>query len=155
MKKETLTSVFALFSTGITIVTNGTNRSKYYGCTINSFTSLSLNPPKFLFCLGNDNPALKSFSNRSPLNINILSKSQLGLSKKFSGPIEDRWNNTKFDLAKNKVPFFLNSLGLIQAVVEKKILSGDHTIIICKITDYSKLKNSKSLIYYKSSYHFL
>jgi len=155
MKKETLTSVFGLFSTGITIVTNGTNLSKYFGCTINSFTSLSLNPPKFLFCLGNENSALKSFSNQSPLNINILSKMQLNLSKKFSGPLENRWKNTKFELAKNKVPFFSNSLGLIQAIVEKKILSGDHTIIICRITDYSKLKNAKSLIYHKSKYNFL
>lgn len=69
--------------------------------------------------------------------------------------MENRWKNTKFELAKNKVPFFSNSLGLIQAIVEKKILSGDHTIIICRITDYSKLKNAKSLIYYKSKYNFL
>ena len=111
-KKQTLTSIFSLFSTGITIVTNGTKKSEYFGCTINSFTSVSLNPAMFLFCLGNDNKHLKTFKLQSPLNINILSNSQKSLSNKFAGSIEDRWKNLDYDLSKNKVPYFKNSLGL-------------------------------------------
>ena len=72
-----LTSVFSLFSTGITIVTNGTNKKQFFGCTVNSFSSLSLKPPKFLFCLGNENLNLKTFKLNSPLNVNFLAKSQL------------------------------------------------------------------------------
>ena len=78
-----LTSVFSLFSTGITIVTNGTNKKQFFGCTVNSFSSLSLKPPKFLFCLGNENLNLKTFKLNSPLNVNFLAKSQLKLSNKF------------------------------------------------------------------------
>ncbi len=152
IKKPTLTSIFALFSTGITIVTNGTKKSKYFGCTINSFTSVSLDPPMFLFCLGNENHYLKSFKLRSHLNVNILTNSQKTLSKKFANKIEDRWNNTKYSISKNKVPFFNDSLGFIQATVHKKFNAGDHTIILCKINDYSNLKNKKPLIYYKSKY---
>ena len=151
-KKPTLTSIFALFSTGITVVTNGTKKSKYFGCTVNSFTSVSLNPPMFLFCLGIENHYLKSFKLRSPLNVNILANSQKTLSDKFSSNVEDRWKNTKYSISKNKVPFFNDSLGYIQATVHKKFNAGDHEIILCKITNYSNLKNKKPLIYYKSNY---
>jgi flavin reductase (DIM6/NTAB) family NADH-FMN oxidoreductase RutF len=151
-KKLTLTSVFSLFSTGITIVTNGTKRSDYFGCTINSFTSVSLKPAMFLFCLGNDNKRLKTFKLQSPLNINILANSQKSLSNQFAGKLEDRWKNLDYDLSKNKVPFFKKSLGLIEAKVSQKILAGDHTILLCKITNYHSFSSKKPLIYYKSKY---
>ena len=59
----------------------------------------------------------------------------------------------KYNISRNKVPYFPESLGLIEAKVEKKIKSGDHTIIICLITNYMKLNTKKPLIYYKSKYH--
>jgi flavin reductase (DIM6/NTAB) family NADH-FMN oxidoreductase RutF len=55
-------------------------------------------------------------------------------------------------LSKNKVPYFKESLGLIEGKVYKKLKSGDHTIIICKIINYSNFNSKKPLIYYKSKY---
>jgi flavin reductase (DIM6/NTAB) family NADH-FMN oxidoreductase RutF len=147
-----LTSVFSLFSTGVTIITNGTSKKQYFGCTVNSFTSLSLDPPQFLFCLGNENGNLKSFKIKSPLNVNFLSKSQENLSNKFAGDLLNRWNGVNFSKAKNKVPFFKNSLGLIESYVEKKVISGDHTIIICRVTNFEIFSSKKPLIYFKSKY---
>ena len=80
---------------------------------MNSFTSLSLDPPQFLFCLGNENGNLKSFKIKSPLNVNFLSKSQEKLSNKFAGDLLNRWSSVSFSKAKNKVPFFLFSFVLI------------------------------------------
>ena len=150
--KQNLTSVFSLFSTGVTIITNGTSKKEYFGCTVNSFTSLSLDPPQFLFCLGNENENLKSFKIKSPLNVNFLSKSQEKLSNKFAGDLLNRWSGISFSKAKNKVPFFKKSLGFIESYVEKKVISGDHTIIICRITNFEIFNPKKPLIYYKSKY---
>jgi flavin reductase (DIM6/NTAB) family NADH-FMN oxidoreductase RutF len=149
---KNLTSVFSLFSTGVTIITNGTSKKQYFGCTVNSFTSLSLDPPQFLFCIGNENGNLKSFKIKSPLNVNFLSKSQENLSNKFAGDLLNRWNGVNFSKAKNKVPFFKNSLGLIESYVEKKVISGDHTIIICQVTNFEIFSSKKPLIYFKSKY---
>ena len=151
-KKPSLTSIFSLFATGITIVTNGNKKSEYFGCTINSFTSVSLDPAMFLFCLGNYNKHLKTFKLDSPLNLNFLSMSQKKLSNKFASDVDKRWINTNYSIAKNKVPFFKESLGLIEGKVYKKVKSGDHTIIICKINDFYKMTAKKPLIYYKSTY---
>ena len=151
-KKPSLTSIFSLYTTGITIVTNGVRKTEYFGCTINSFSSVSLKPPMFLFCLGNYNKYLKTFKLNSPLNVNFLSFSQKNLANKFSSNMELRWQDTQYSLNKNKVPFFDTSLGLIEGKVFKKIKSGDHTIIICTITDYYNLTKKKPLIYYKSKF---
>ena len=106
----------------------------------------------FLFCLGNYNKYLKTFKLNSPLNVNFLSFSQKNLANKFSSNMELRWQDTQYSLNKNKVPFFDTSLGLIEGKVFKKIKSGDHTIIICTITDYYNLTKKKPLIYYKSKF---
>lgn len=151
-KKYTLTSVFSLFSTGITIITNGTTKKEYFGCTINSFSSVSLEPAMFLFCLGNYNKYLASFKIGSPLNVNFLSFSQKKLANKFASDVEKRWNDTKYSLSKNKVPFFKSSLGVIEGKVFKKVKSGDHTIIICNINDFYKTTPKKPLVYYKSKF---
>jgi len=151
-KKHTLTSILSLFSTGITIVTNGSKKSDYFGCTINSFSSVSLNPPMFLFCLGNYNKHLKTFKLESDLNVNFLSFSQKKLANKFASKIDYRWQDTIYSLAKNKVPFFKSSLGVLEGKVYKKVKSGDHTIIICKIKDFYNLAQKKPLIYYKSKF---
>ena len=63
------------FSTGITVVCVKNNNS-IYGKTVNSFNSLSLNPPMVLFSLGNYSSSIKQFSKTKFLSINILSSKQ-------------------------------------------------------------------------------
>ena len=63
------------FSTGITVVCVKNNNS-IYGKTVNSFNSLSLNPPMILFSLGNYSSSIKQFSKTKFLSINILSSKQ-------------------------------------------------------------------------------
>jgi len=152
LSRNSLTKVFSLFATGVTVITTGTKKINYFGCTVNSFTSVSLEPPQFLFCLGNENVNLKLFKNKSPVNVNILSKLQEKLSNQFAGDLSKRWSLVNFSIAKNKVPYFKKSLGLIESVVERKVKSGDHTIIICHITNFEIFNHKKPLIYYKSKY---
>ena len=129
-KKEFIKTV-SKFITGITIVTLGNSKKGFYGCTMNSFTSLSLNPPQILFCVDNRNSFIKEFKRNTLVNINILSDKQKDLSNKFASSPELRWKDTKFKVSKNDVPFFQDSLVVIETVIDKKIFSGDHLIIIC------------------------
>ena len=71
------------FSTGITVVCVKNNNS-IYGKTVNSFNSLSLNPPMVLFSLGNYSSSIKQYSKTKFLSINILSSKQKKLSDNFA-----------------------------------------------------------------------
>ena len=64
MKKvntENFKKTLSKFSTGITVVCVNNNNS-IYGKTVNSFNSLSLNPPMVLFSLGNYSTSIKPVS---------------------------------------------------------------------------------------------
>jgi|TARA_B110000495_G_scaffold57655_1_gene48839 flavin reductase (DIM6/NTAB) family NADH-FMN oxidoreductase RutF len=150
-KKEFIKTV-SKFTTGITIVTLGDSKKGFYGCTMNSFTSLSLNPPQILFCVDNRNSFIKEFKRNTLVNINILSDKQKNLSNKFASSPELRWKDTKFKVSKNDVPFFQDSLVVIETVIDKKIFSGDHLIIICGLRKIIHLKKGNPLVYFEGKY---
>ena len=76
-------SVMSKFITGVTIITINKN-NKYIGKTVNSFASISLNPPLVLFSLGKKSSFVKNYAKSSFFGINILSKKQKRLSIYFS-----------------------------------------------------------------------
>jgi len=72
------------FVTGVTVVAmdvEGETRAM----TANSFTSLSLNPPLVLFCLGMGTKAGQSIHDVTEFCVNILSREQEDLSTYFAG----------------------------------------------------------------------
>ena len=81
------------FSTGITVISIN-HKEKYIGKTVNSFASLSLNPPLVLFSLDKKSSSIKNYINSSFIGINILSRNQKLISNHFSMRKPD-WEKTK------------------------------------------------------------
>ena len=92
------------FSTGITVVCVK-NNNLIYGKTVNSFNSLSLDPPMVLFSLGNYSSSIKQFSKTEFLSINILSSKQKKLSSNFAST-SPSLENINFIEGKNKKKVF-------------------------------------------------
>jgi 3-hydroxy-9,10-secoandrosta-1,3,5(10)-triene-9,17-dione monooxygenase reductase component len=73
------------FATGVTVVAfeaDGRTRAM----TANSFTSLSLEPPLILFCVGKESRTGRSIHEATRFSVNILTESQRHLSSYFAGP---------------------------------------------------------------------
>jgi flavin reductase (DIM6/NTAB) family NADH-FMN oxidoreductase RutF len=74
------------FATGVTVVAvDAGAEAELRAITANSFTSLSLDPPLVLFCLGKDTKAGQSIHVARGFSINILQQSQQPLSAYFAG----------------------------------------------------------------------
>jgi len=72
------------FVTGVTVIAMEVEGS-IRALTANSFTSLSLNPPLVLFCLGKGTRAGQLIQDVTEFSVNILSRDQQPLSSYFSG----------------------------------------------------------------------
>ncbi|MDC3178765.1 flavin reductase family protein [Pelagibacteraceae bacterium] len=138
------------FSTGITVVCIK-NNNLIYGKTVNSFNSLSLNPPMALFSLGNYSSSIKQFSKTKFLSINILSSKQKKLSDNFASTAP-KLENIKFIEGKNKTPIIPNCIANLECELIDKIKKGDHKIFICKILEVQSNEKLKPLIYFNSKY---
>ena len=138
------------FSTGITVVCVKNNNS-IYGKTVNSFNSLSLNPPMVLFSLGNYSSSIKKFSKTKFLSINILSSKQKKLSENFASSVPNL-EDIKFIERKNKTVIIPNCIANLECELMDKIKKGDHIIFICKVLEIKYNNKLKPLIYFNSKY---
>ena len=153
MKKSNL-KLFKLalsrFATGLTVVSINANKG-FIGKTVNSFASLSLNPPLVLFSLDKKSTSLQLYKKANHIGINILSNKQKDLCEYFANN-KPKWDNVKFFLTRNNIPMIKNSVANIDCEKVKMISQGDHLIFICKVNEIKINKNKEPLIYLNSKY---
>ena len=143
------------FATGVTVVTT-LDESKYiHGMTANSFTSVSLDPPTVLVCIGHTRNTITHVNNTNEFAINILSDKQKHIADYFAKeqtnnikPIEFNWS------IKYGSPFIEGSIAFIKANVIEKYNHGDHAIILGEVKGIDTLEGNP-LLYYQSNYLFV
>ena len=79
-----LRRAFGTFLTGVTIVTTRDADGTPCGMTANSFTSVSLDPPLVLVCIGKGSSNIAAFEVADRFAVNILGGDQAELAMVFS-----------------------------------------------------------------------
>ena len=155
MNERELRDCFGLFTTGVMIATTSFE-GKLYGMTINSFASVSLEPPLLLFSVDNKSSNLTAFKKAKNFSLSILSEQQLLLAQEFAKPAnENKWQVEKYFSTKSGEPIFENSLGYFECEKHEVIVAGDHNIIIGRAVGCAKLKQSKPLLYLSGAFSSL
>src|SRR3546814_12271816 len=80
------------FATGVTVVTARDASGRNCGITINSFSSVSLEPPLILFCLDKETPSFDSLCAVERFAVHVLRAEQPALSVRFSTACADKWD---------------------------------------------------------------
>ena len=75
INKKLFKKAMSKFTTGITVISVNYN-NRFIGKTVNSFSSLSLEPPMILFSLDKKSSSLKEFLKSEYIGINILKHNQ-------------------------------------------------------------------------------
>ena len=99
-----LRKALGCFATGVAIITTSDEKFNPVGVTINSFTSLSLEPPLVMWGLSKRAPSLDAFKYRRLFEVNILSSEQEDLLKVFSTPSENKFLDVKWDMSEKRLP---------------------------------------------------
>jgi len=124
------------FATGVTIVTACAPTGRRAGITVNSFCSVSLDPPLVLWCLGKRAPSLPVFSTASHFAIHVLAADQAALSVRFSRPAADKFAGLQYDEGLGGVPLLDGAAVRFECRREHSYESGDHLILIGRIERY-------------------
>lgn len=145
--EEEFKNCLGKFATGITIVTS-IFEGKPYGITVNSFNSVSLNPPLILFSLKKNSFGNRVIRETRKCIVNILSKEQKYLVTKFAGKDKVDWHNLNYEEGTNQCPILTGCLCAIECSVEITYGGGDHDIFLCKVMFNSRIDNKSPLIYF-------
>ena len=86
-----LRRAFGQFATGVTIVTTRTPEGQTVGLTVNSFSSVSIDPPLVLWSLSKRSPNLQLFCDAPHFCINVLAEHQHEIASQFAKPLPDKF----------------------------------------------------------------
>lgn len=144
------------FATGVAIATVGSADGQRWGLTVNSFSSVSLDPPLVLFSIDLAATSHDVFVNSDGFAINILEAGQRDLSDRFSF-VKDTDRFDGVDLvpgAPDDPPVLASCLSSLVCDLAQTLPGGDHTILIGRVRriDLHPSSDAQPLLYFKGGY---
>jgi flavin reductase (DIM6/NTAB) family NADH-FMN oxidoreductase RutF len=142
-----LRSCLGRFATGVTVVTTLADGGPH-GLTVNTFSSVSLDPPLVLIAVARTARADRLLSAR-PFAVNVLAAGQEQLARHFGGTpvegIEIEWEDGRV------APRLRTSLAAVECVPWRRYDGGDNTIHVGRVVafDYS---GGPALVFYCSRF---
>lgn len=148
---KALRSALGGFVTGITVVTTKVDGGQTRGFTANSFTSVSLEPPLILICIGRHASSFDTFSDCSSFAVNVLGEDQEQVSGIFASKAPDKFDQVSWREGVTGSPLIKDSLSWFDCDVEQRISAGDHMILIGRVKDFDT-QDKQPLGYFKGKY---
>ncbi|PWA07823.1 oxygenase [Pueribacillus theae] len=141
--------IMASYPTGVTIMTTTDENNKPIGLTVNSFTSVSLEPLMILWCIGKESGSIESFKNSQRFAVNILAGDQQDACWVFASSKEkDRFAKVDWEFSLNNLPILKDVFGVLECEKVEQIDAGDHIIFLGEVISLDK-KNSDPMLYYR------
>jgi len=145
---QQLRHAFGQFATGVTAIVTRDESGALVGLTVNSFTSVSLDPPLILWNLRRGARSYQAFKACDYFVINVLASDQLEVAQTFSAPVADRFAGLSW------MPSPVSSLPILNGVsawFECKSLNsydaGDHTIFVAEVRGFSHAERDPLLFH--------
>ena len=152
---RTLRDALGCFATGVTVVTCLNEHGEPAGITVNSFTSVSLDPPLLLVCLYKQAASALALAKASHFAINVLQTGQQPASITFSTRVEDRFGCTPWSRGEAGAPILKDSLGVFECENYAVYDGGDHHILVGQVVKASFDASLDPLLYFRGSYRRL
>jgi len=139
------------FATGVTVVTARTSDGRKVGVTVNSFSSVSLEPPLVLWSLSRQAPSFADFTHATHFAVNVLAGNQHHLSRQFSTPLPDKFSGVEFAEGPAGVPLLSGVNAHFVCRNVRQYDGGDHVIFLGEVEDY-KYSDGEPLVFHSGRY---
>ena len=141
-----------MFATGVLVVTTGREGS-FRAITVNSFTTVSLDPTLLLICMAKSSRTLPVMLDSRSLTVNVLSEDQEEISRIFaSSQIEDGLDRVQWEIGLVGTPVIAGCLAYFHCRVEQEIEAGDHIIVLARVEEAQLGEEGRPLIFFSGRY---
>lgn len=143
------------FATGVAVITARGQDGEDIGLTINSFSSVSLDPPLILFSIDRRALSLPALEAAEGYAVNVLSRDQEQLSNQFARPLANKWDGIKHTLGDAKIPLLHGVLAHFECLPYAQHDGGDHVIFVGRVTRFVAPNDAAPLLFFRGRYHGL
>jgi len=154
MDSRAFRNALGCFPTGVAVVTAAGSDS-HFGITVNSFTSVSLDPPLLLWCMDRRSRRHDVFAKASGFTVSILGTDHKEVSSRLARPGEHSLDDIALIETELGPPALADSLAIFECAVEKMVEAGDHTILLGRVLRFSCPSASAPLVYFRGKYSAL
>lgn len=154
LDSEKLRHAMRAWTTGVAIVTS-TYEGKQYGMTVNSFTSISLEPPLILVTLRKLTHTHDLVVQSGMFAVTILSAEQKELSERFAGKtpnVLDRFEGVQTERLFADIPIFKDGMAYFHCRVANSMPLGENTLFIAEVIAASGEGTGDPLVYHNREY---
>jgi flavin reductase (DIM6/NTAB) family NADH-FMN oxidoreductase RutF len=152
---RTLRDALGCFATGVTVVTCLRPDGMPAGLTVNSFTSVSLDPPLLLVCLAKKALSASALIEAEHFAVNVLQTGQQPASIRFSTRDEDRFGTTPWSCGEAGAPILEESLGVFECRRYALHDGGDHHMLVGQVVKASFDAGLDPLLFFRGRYRRL
>lgn len=135
------------FPTGVAVVTTRAASGVPVGLTVNSFSSLSLDPPLVLWSLNVNSPSLEAFDRGSHFAVNILAADQLDIAKRFAVSAPDKFAQLGVHNGIAGMPLLADCAAHIECRRHARHSGGDHILYIGYVERVSYDQAKRPLVF--------
>lgn len=140
------------FPTGIAVMT-AEGPESHIGITVNSFTSVSLDPPLVLWCIHRDSRRYKAFTEAPGFTVSILASGHKAVSSRLAGPGEHNLDGIDLIPTELGPPALADSLAIFECALERVDEGGDHGILIGRVLRFARNDAAGApLVYFQGRY---
>jgi flavin reductase ActVB len=140
---------------GVVVVTSWI-RSRPWGTTVSSCSSLSLDPPLLLICLGSEAVSTKAIMEQQCFGVNVLRDSQADLASRGAAPGEPKYmDELVSEDAMMGSPAVKGALAWIHCELYNALAVGDHVVIIGQVHAVELGARGEPLLYHRRTFRRL
>ena len=140
------------FATGVTVIA-AEIEGTVHALTANSFTSLSLDPPLVLFCVGKNTKTGQLIGVGARFCVNILHEGQRDLSTYFGGAWKSDDPPPFAFVTWHESPRLAGSAAALSCLVDAIYEGGDHWIVVGRVAAFQRREDGVApLVFFSGRY---
>lgn len=144
-------TVLGHFPTGVTVVT-AVEGDRPLGLSVNSFTSVSLEPPLVAFCAARASTSWPLMRRSPSFCVNVLADHQEAVSRVFATRGADKFRNVQWWPTPSGAPILEGVLAWLDCTLEAEYEAGDHVIVVGRVQELDVTGEGRPLIFYRGGY---
>ncbi|MFC4735739.1 flavin reductase family protein [Bacillus daqingensis] len=149
--QTTFRSIMGNYPTGVTVVTATTAEKEPIGLTVNSFTSVSMDPMLISWAIDKNVSTHDEFVHQKGFAVHTLAADQGDVCMLFATKGTDRFSQINWETSSRDLPVIAGYSGLLECSVFQTIDAGDHTILIGKVEEAAD-SGKKPLLYHQRTF---
>jgi flavin reductase (DIM6/NTAB) family NADH-FMN oxidoreductase RutF len=139
------------FPTGVAVVT-AAGAGSHVGITVNSFVSVSLDPPLVLWCIDKKSQRYEAFTKAESYTVSILGTAHQAISAQLARGGAHQLKEVPLLETESGAPALADALAIFECDIHAVYDGGDHAILVGQVMRFARRDAGAPLVFFRGKY---